>query len=420
MGLEKKYLIRNSLGGVVGNIMEWYDFAVFGFLAPIITAQFFPHDTPLTGLILTYGIFATGYLMRPLGGIFFGYIGDKMGRKKALILSIFMMAIPTVLIGCLPTFEQIGIYGALLLVFLRMIQGLSVGGELIGSVSFMVEIASAKQKGFLGSLTLGSAVGGLLLGSAVVTVLGLIVGEQAMYVWGWRVPFLSGIVILLIGLWLREGMTESPEFLQHNEAEEQIALSSALLREKGKILQLVGIISLTTIASYMMFVWMPTYLSTLIAHPIQDALAINTVAMIVLFVTIPLAGYLSDYVGQRRVMIWATVVMLLSVYPLFLLLQKGEWQMALTAQVLFALIVGFLQGPMPALMAEMFPVRIRYTSIGIGYNFSVALLGGTAPVVATLLIEKTDNLLSPALYMIFFALLSLGALLMYHPKKREG
>jgi len=420
MGLEKKHLIRNSLGGVVGNIMEWYDFAVFGFLAPIITAQFFPHDTPLTGLILTYGIFATGYLMRPLGGIFFGYIGDKMGRKKALILSIFMMAIPTVLIGCLPTFEQIGIYGALLLVFLRMIQGLSVGGELIGSVSFMVEIASAKQKGFLGSLTLGSAVGGLLLGSAVVTVLGLIVGEQAMYVWGWRVPFLSGIVILLIGLWLREGMTESPEFLQHNEAEEQIALPSALLREKGKILQLAGIISLTTIASYMMFVWMPTYLSTLIAHPIQDALAINTVAMIVLFVTIPLAGYLSDYVGQRRVMIWATVVMLLSVYPLFLLLQKGEWQMALTAQVLFALIVGFLQGPMPALMAEMFPVRIRYTSIGIGYNFSVALLGGTAPVVATWLIEKTDNLLSPALYMIFFALLSLGALLMYHPKKREG
>ena len=411
-------LIRNSLGGVVGNIMEWYDFAVFGFLAPIITLHFFPNDTPLTGLIMTYGIFATGYMMRPLGGIFFGYIGDKMGRKHALILSIFMMAIPTVLIGFLPTFEQIGIYAAFLLVFLRMVQGLSVGGELIGSVSFMVEIASQKHKGFLGSLTLGSAVGGLLLGSAVVTILGLFLGDSAMHAWGWRIPFLSGIVILIIGLWLREGMTESPEFLKIDQEEEQTSLHHAVMHEKGKILQLSAMISLTTIASYVMFVWMPTYLSTIIKHPLHDALAINTFAMIVLFVTIPLAGYLSDIVGQRKLMIWSTWAMLLSVWPLFVLLQKGEWYTALSAQMLFALIVGFLQGPMPSLMAEMFPVKIRYTSIGIGYNFSVALLGGTAPVIATWLIEKTGNLLSPAFYIMFFAVVSLSALIAYRPNRQ--
>jgi MHS family proline/betaine transporter-like MFS transporter len=413
---NKMQLIRNSLGGVVGNIMEWYDFAVFGFLAPIITLHFFPNDTPLTGLIMTYGIFATGYMMRPLGGIFFGYIGDKMGRKKALILSIFMMAIPTVLIGFLPTFEQIGIYAAFLLVFLRMIQGLSVGGELIGSVSFMVEIASEKHKGFLGSLTLGSAVGGLLLGSAVVTLLGLFLGDSAMHAWGWRIPFLSGIVILIIGLWLREGMTESPEFLQMNQEKEETSLQHAVMHKKGKILQLGAMISLTTIASYVMFVWMPTYLSTIIKHPLHDALAINTFAMIVLFVTIPLAGYLSDIVGQRKLMIWSTWAMLLSVWPLFALLQRGEWYAALSAQILFALIVGFLQGPMPSLMAEMFPVKIRYTSIGIGYNFSVALLGGTAPIIATWLIEKTGNPLSPSYYIMFFAVVSLIALIRYESK----
>ena len=418
MNTNCKHLIRNSFGGVVGNILEWYDFAVFGFLAPIITLHFFPNDTPLTGLIMTYGIFATGYMMRPLGGIFFGYIGDKMGRKHALILSIFMMAIPTVLIGFLPTFEQIGMYAALLLVFLRMVQGLSVGGELIGSVSFMVEIASQKHKGFLGSLTLGSAVGGLLLGSAVVTILGLFLGDNAMHAWGWRVPFLSGIVILIIGLWLREGMTESPEFLKMIQEEEPTSFQQAVMHEKGRIIQLSAIISLTTIASYVMFVWMPTYLSTIIAHPIHNALAINTVAMVVLFVTIPLAGYLSDIVGQRKLMIWSTWAMLLSVWPLFVLLQKGEWYSALTAQMIFALIVGFLQGPMPSLMVEMFPVKIRYTSIGIGYNFSVALLGGTAPVIATWLIEKTGNLFSPAFYIMFFAVVSLLALLTYRPRDR--
>jgi len=406
---NNKKLLKNSFGGVIGNIMEWYDFAVFGFLAPIITLQFFPNDSELTGLIMTYGIFATGYMMRPLGGVFFGYIGDKFGRKKALILSIFMMAIPTVLIGLMPTYEQIGIYAALLLVLLRMIQGLSVGGELIGSVSFMVEIASEKQKGFLGSLTLSSAIGGLLLGSSLVTLLSSILGESVMHEWGWRVPFLLGVIILAIGLWLREGMSESPEFLK--EEKESFHLLSAIIKEKYQIIQLSAMISLTTIASYIMFVWMPTYLSDIIKHPLKDALLLNTYAMIVLLFTIPLAGYLSDKVGRVKMMIYATIAMLILVYPLFKLLQQGDWHLVLIAQITFALIVGFLQGPMPSLMAEMFPVHIRYTSIGIGYNFSVALLGGTAPIMATWLIQVTQNPMSPAFYMIFFALLSLGVLI---------
>lgn len=410
---QKQTLLKNSLGGIVGNIMEWYDFAVFGFLAPIISAQFFPNDTPLMGLIMTYGIFATGYIMRPLGGVFFGYIGDKMGRKKALLISIFMMAIPTILIGLLPTYQEIGMYAALLLIILRMIQGLSVGGELIGSVSFMVEISSQKHKGFFGSLTLGSAVGGLLLGSAIVAILESIIGQTAMHEWGWRIPFLLGISILLIGLWLREGMSESPEFLETQPDKNISSLKNDVLNKKFKILQLSAMISLTTIASYMMFVWMPTYLSTIIKHQLQGALTINTISMIVLVITIPIAGYLSDIFGRKKLMIIATLAMLFAVIPLFMMLDKGEWYLALSAQIIFAIIVGVLQGPMPSLMVEMFPTKIRYTSIGIGYNFSVALLGGTAPVVATWLIEQTNNILAPAFYIIFFSIVSLIALILH-------
>jgi len=416
---DKKTLVRNSLGGVVGNILEWYDFAVFGYLAPIITLQFFPDDTALTGLIKTYGIFATGYLMRPLGGILFGYIGDKMGRKKALLISIFMMAIPTMLIGVLPTHQQIGFYAALLLILLRMIQGLSVGGELIGSVSFMFEIASQKRKGFLGSLTLSSAIGGLLLGSAVVTFLEFLLGADTMNTWGWRIPFLAGVVILFIGLWLREGMDESPEFLKTEPKKDEKSLYHHVKNEKMRILQLSAIISLTTISSYIMFVWMPTYLSTIIKHPLAHALSINTISMVILLITIPFAGHLSDIFGRKKIMIIATVAMLVLVWPLFVWLQVNSLWAVLGSQVVFALIIGFLQGPMPSLMAEMFPVRVRYTSIGIGYNFSVALLGGTAPVMATWLIEVTKNPFAPTWYIIFFSVVSLVALVFYTPHNGE-
>ncbi len=274
----------------------------------------------------------------------------------------------------------------------------------------MVEIAPKNRKGFFGSFTLASAVGGLLLGSAFVMMLNILLPDKTMYLWGWRIPFLSGIFILAIGLWLREGMSESPEFLRTKPVSGISPIVHTFKYKKKAILRLSGIVSLATVTSYIMFVWMPTYLSDIIKYPIHNSMTLNTISMGIFLIAVPIAGYISDYVGHRKTMIIATIIVMIITLPLFMLLQNGDVKSALAMQIAFAVLSGFIQGPLPALMAEMFPVNIRYTSIGVGYNTSVAILGGTAPAIATWLIEKTGSYTSPAWYIIFFAVTSLLSL----------
>ncbi len=408
-------LKKETIAGIVGNILEWYDFAVFGFLAPLMSTLFFPADDPLAGLIKTYGVFAAGYLMRPLGGIIFGHIGDRLGRKKALQLSIVMIAIPTVLVGCLPTHQQIGPTATLLLILLRLAQGLSVGGELIGSVSYLVEIAPANRRGLYGSWSLFSAVGGILLGSAMITIISRLLDHQTMLAWGWRVPFLSGMVIFLIGSWLRKGLHESPDFEQAKARGEldRFPLLEVLQEMPLKVLRLSTIILLYGTGFYTLFVWMPTYLISIVKPPIEHALLTNTLSMIVLITVIPIAGWLSDIYGRKPVILTATVAMSVVAYPLFLLIDRGDMITAFAAQLLFAILIGMIQGPMPALMVEMFPTRTRYSAIGLGYNLTLALFGGTAPLVATWMISKSGDLASPAIYLVVLAVISFVSLLSY-------
>ncbi|MGR8935346.1 MAG: MFS transporter [Gammaproteobacteria bacterium] len=398
----------NIVAGVIGNILEWYDFAVFGFLAPVMSPLFFPADDPLAGLIKTYGIFAAGYLMRPLGGIVFGQIGDRLGRKKALQLSIMMMAIPTVLVGVLPTHQQLGAGAPLLLIVLRLLQGISVGGELIGSVSYLVETAPNDRRGLHGSWSLFSAVGGILLGSGVVAILVNVLDHQSMQLWGWRLPFLSGILILVIGAWLRKGLAESPEFLKAKAAGtiQGNPMAEVLKEMPLRVLQLSMIILLFGTSFYILFVWMPTYLSKIVTPPVEHALWVNTVAMTLLIAVIPVAGLLSDKFGRKKVLFTATFLLGILVYPLFMLIDQGDMKAALIAQLVFATLVGSIQGPVPALMVEMFPTRSRYSAIGLGYNLTLAVFGGTSPLVCTWIIRETGDLASPAVYLLILAVVS--------------
>ena len=399
---------RQILGGTVGNVLEWYDFAVYGFLAPIMSPLFFPADSGLTGLMKTYGIFAAGYLMRPIGGVIFGYVGDRLGRKTALQWSIAMMAIPTVLIGLLPVHASIGSTAAVLLILLRLIQGISVGGELIGSMSYLVETAPENRRGLAGSWSVCGGVSGILLGSLVASVLGGLLGEEAMNEWGWRVPFLLGVVIFAIGGWLRRTLVESADFENANADEPNATLPLiAVLRDMpGRVMHLSISILLFATSFYLLFVWMPTYLSKMVTPPVQHALDVNTAAMVFLLIMIPLGGRLSDSIGRKPVMLTATVLMGLLVYPAFLILDQGVMLYALAIQLLFAVLLGLIQGPLPAFMVECFPVKVRYTAIGLSYNITLAIFGGTAPLVSTWLIQTTGDLASPAIYLVVLAIIS--------------
>lgn len=411
---------RHALAGTVGNVLEWYDFAVYGFLAPIMSPLFFPEDDGLTGLIKTYGIFAVGYLMRPIGGIIFGYVGDRLGRKTALQWSIAMMAIPTVLVGLLPVHASIGATAAVLLVLLRLIQGISVGGELIGSMSYLVETAPENRRGLSGSWSVCGCISGILLGSLVVSALGGLLGEGAMNEWGWRVPFLLGIFIFAVGRWLRRSLVESADFENAEAGDAKVALPIiTVLRDMpGRVMHLSLSILLFATSFYLLFVWLPTYLSKIVTPPLDHALSVNTAAMALLLIMIPLGGRLSDSIGRKPVMLTATILMGLLVYPAFLILDQGVMLYALAIQMLFAMLVGLIQGPLPAFMVECFPLKVRYTAIGLSYNVTLAIFGGTAPLVSTWLIQVTGDLASPAIYLVVLAIISSFSLYFMKPLSR--
>ncbi len=412
---------RHALAGTVGNILEWYDFAVYGFLAPTIGPLFFPEDDTMAGLIKTYGIFAAGYLMRPVGGIVFGHVGDRMGRKKALQLSIAMMAIPTVLVGLLPVYSQIGPMAALLLIVLRLVQGISVGGELIGSMSYLVETAPPGRRGLNGSWSVCGGVAGILLGSLVATLLNNLLSPSAMNDWGWRVPFLSGVVIFAIGSWLRRSLVESPDFTAASAAGRisENPLASVLREMPLRVLHMSSSILLFATSFYMLFVWMPTYLTDIVSPAVDHALLVNTLAMCLLLVFIPISGHLSDSVGRKKVMLTASAALGLLVYPLFVILDQGVMLVALGIQIIFAVLVGSIQGPLPAFLVESFPPQSRYTAIGLSYNITLAIFGGTAPLLCTWLIRETGNLASPALYLAVLAVISILSMALFKPEEKR-
>ncbi|MBW1783421.1 MAG: MFS transporter [Deltaproteobacteria bacterium] len=402
---------RNTIAGVIGNVLEWYDFAVFGYYAPIIGTLFFPSESKYAALIKAFGVFASGYLMRPIGGAIFGHMGDRLGRKKALQISVLMMALPTTCLGLVPGYERIGLAAPVLLIVLRLIQGLSVGGEFIGSMSFTAEIAPANRRGLYGSWTVMSAVGGIMLGSAVATLMQELLSSESMLSWGWRLPFLAGIAIGGFGLWMRKGMIETPNFekLKACAGVHKSPVIRVIRDMPGRIVHAAALVFLFGGGFYMLFVWWPTYLTHMVKPPIPHAMMINTLATLFLIALIPISGHVSDKLGRRKMLAFSCIAMAVAAYPLFALTDHAVLQSALVAQLIFALIFCNIESSVPATLAEMFPTGTRFSGVALGYNLTLGVIGGTAPLVSTWLVAVTGDLAAPAYYLIALALISFFA-----------
>jgi MFS transporter, MHS family, proline/betaine transporter len=397
------------LAGVIGNVLEWYDFAVYGYFVPVISQLFFPNQTPLVSLLLTFSVFGVGFVMRPVGSVVFGQYGDRHGRKRALSAVIFLMAVSTFAVGLLPTYASIGVLAPLLLVVARLAQGLSGGGEWGGAAAYLVEYALPGKRGLTGSWQQVSVGGGFLLGSLTAAMLTTWISPGDMLAWGWRIPFLLGVVVGIVGAIMRWRLDDTPKFaeLEHQGRVARSPLTEAFTTYRKPTLLAFGITLHNTVGYYAVLIYLTTWLTNIVKMPRSTALWIGTVCLLVFVAVVPLMGALSDRIGRRPLFIASCVGYIVLAYPLFLLASTGVPAYALIAQLILVVLLALYAGPGPAVYCELFPTKVRYTALSVGYNIPVAIFGGFAPFIATWLIHATGNPLSPAFYVIAASLVTL-------------
>lgn len=402
--------VRKAVTGAsIGNAVEWFDFAIYGFLATFIAANFFPAGDQTAALLKTFAIFAAAFFMRPLGGFVFGPLGDKIGRQRVLALVILLMSGATVAIGLLPTYTSIGVAAPILLFLLRCLQGFSAGGEYGGGAVYLAEFAADKSRGLTVTFIAWSGVVGFLLGSITVTLLQALLPTAAMDSYGWRIPFLIAGPLGLVGLYIRLRLGDTPQFAELNKTE-QVAkspLREAITTSWRSIVRVVGLFIVFNVSYYVVFTFLQPYLITTLKFSKTAAFTSMTVATFVALVLIlPLAA-LSDRVGRKPLLITASVAFIVFGYPLFLLLNAGSLTAAITAHCGLAVITSIYVSTAVSTGVEMFATAVRYSGFSIGYNVCVAAFGGTTPYIVTWLTAETKNVMAPAFYLIVAAAVSL-------------
>jgi MHS family proline/betaine transporter-like MFS transporter len=406
---------RALIAGSIGNFIEWYEFAVYGFLATVIAKNFFQMtgEAPLTGLILTYASFAIAFFFRPLGAIVFGRLGDRIGRKPTLIIVLVLMTLATTAIGLVPVYASIGIAAPFILTGLRILQGLFAGGEYGGAVSLMTEFAPKGKRGLYGAWQSFTVALGLLAGAGVVALISAALSPESLHDWGWRIPFFLAIPMGIVALWLRVKMEETPGFLRQQQATPPAETRASLRQTLKAILTGIGRLMVWSAAGYTYLVIMPSYLQSALHTGFNQALLIAVISNIGFAITILPAGILSDKWGRRRVMVAAAVLLLVLALPLLKILQAESSTLLVKGIVVLIAggLVGILAGPGPAMLAEMFPTRVRYTGLGLAYSLSNAVFSGCAGLIITGLIKQTGNLDIPAYYVMATAVVSIAALM---------
>ncbi|MDX3804974.1 MFS transporter [Bosea thiooxidans] len=409
---------RAVIAAVVGNTLEWYDFAVYGFFALTLAKLFFPAGDATVSLLLTAATFGVGFVMRPVGALVLGTLADRRGRKAALSLTILLMALGTAMIGFAPTYETAGAWAPAIIVLARLIQGFSAGGEIGGATAFLVEHAPAARRGLYASWQQASQAGALLMGSLTGALVTGLLAPAELEAWGWRIPFLIGLLIAPVGLYIRFRISETDAFkaiLQERAATPETPFSplrDTLGNHRAALAAGFGITIAWTVCTYFFLVTMPTYAVRQLGVPQSASLLANSAGLAVIVVLAPLFGNWSDTVGRRPVMLAAASGILLLCWPLlFWLTSQPSVLNLMIAQIVFAVLIAGFSGPAPAAMAELYPPSTRSTGLSIAYNLAVTIFGGFAPFITTWLILQTGSSLAPAGYVMFAAAISLATLI---------
>ncbi|WP_051581829.1 MFS transporter [Pseudonocardia acaciae] len=404
---------RAIVASVVGNFVEWYDFSVYAYFAVVMAPLFFPSHDPTAGLLATFAVFGLAFLFRPIGALIFGRLGDRIGRRLTLAIVVLIMSGATAAIGVLPTYEQMGIAAPVLLVLARALQGLSAGGEYATATSYLVENSPPGRRGLTGSWTYSGIGLALLLGAALGATASATLPPDALAAWGWRAVFLLGAPLGIVGFYLCTKLEDSPDFvaLKARNLVADSPLLSSLRTQMGNLVLTIGLVVVGTAQVYLVLLYMPTHLSARAGFSLPQALLINSIGLAVFTVVVPFVGRWSDAVGRRWMMIAAAIVPAVAAYPSFLLIFSKSFAGAVAGQLILAVSTALWAGAAPTALVEIFPTRLRASSLSIGYSVAVSVFGGFSPLLVTYLSAVSDALLAPVLYLVIAAAISLVAAL---------
>lgn len=410
---QKAEALKASIAAWTGTALEFYDFLVFGYLAVLLAPLFFPSHNQTVSLMALFAVFGVGFVMRPLGAVLFGWVGDRhLGRKNTLVITIFLMGVVSLGMGLMPTYQEIGIFSTVLLTLFRLIQGLALGGEFGGGISLTAELSPKGSRGlFVGIAQM--AQGGFIP-SAMITIFTHVMTKQAFDSYGWRLLFILGVVIAIVGFYVRTSLTESAIFdnIRKKGQLSKAPIARVWARHPGKMLVAIFIVVGGTVITYTFSTYGITYLRLYENFSLATASLILTVATGLFMVLTPIWSYMSDRYGRKVFMLITPISLAILVYPFYLLLNTGNFAIALLAYIMVYVCYSFWNGPYAAVISEIFPTSVRYTAVSFSYNFAVGIFGGFSPLIVTYLIATTHDKLAPVYWLIPLLLASLVAVLL--------
>ncbi|MGB3356453.1 MAG: MFS transporter [Mycobacterium sp.] len=397
-GMQKRVLA----GGSIGQFIEFYDFTLYGLSAVTLSQLFFPGENALAGLLATFATFGVAFLVRPLGGLFFGAVGDRIGRRKVLFVTLMLIGLATTLIGLLPTYETIGVFAPILLVLCRLIQGFSAGGESVGAPAFVFEHAPLERRGFWINVTLAATALPSVIGGTLILVLSSTMTPEAFDSYGWRIPFLLALPLAFFGLWIRSKTEESEAFkqvLRKHEHKEYSPIRKAFRENRVRMLQVICVMALTAMGFYFLSGYFVSYVQVTGELSREASLAANAVAMALYAVLLPIGGMIGDRVGRKPMLITGAAALAVLSIPCFMLVTSGSLGLAILGQLLFVIPMCVYGGGCYTFFVEIFTTETRFTSAAISYNVAYAAFGGTAPFIGTMLVSTTGKDSAPGFYM---------------------